>query len=106
MARMTGGEAIVKSLHREGVRVVFGLPGVQLYGVIAALREASEPDRARLHALVRGASGDGALGELRALGAPSEVLTRAHLSPVYGLPVNVLAHPVYGTPLVLPDGRT
>lgn len=35
--------------------------------VIAALREASEPDRARLHALVHGASGDGALGELRAL---------------------------------------
>src|SRR5260370_23775967 len=39
MARMTGGEALVKQLFREGVRVVFGLPGVQLYGVIAALRE-------------------------------------------------------------------
>jgi acetolactate synthase I/II/III large subunit len=42
MARMTGGEALVKQLHREGVRVVFGLPGVQLYGVMAALRE--QPD--------------------------------------------------------------
>src|SRR5712692_3938777 len=39
MTRMTGGEALVKSLHREGVRVVFGLPGVQLYGVITALRD-------------------------------------------------------------------
>jgi acetolactate synthase-1/2/3 large subunit len=39
MARMTGGEALVKSLAREGVRVVFGLPGVQLYGVMAALRD-------------------------------------------------------------------
>ena len=39
MARMTGGEALVKQLYREGVRVVFGLPGVQLYGVLAALRE-------------------------------------------------------------------
>src|SRR2546422_4194692 len=39
MARMTGGEALVKQLHREGVRVVFGLPGVQLYGVVAALRD-------------------------------------------------------------------
>src|SRR5499426_185804 len=39
MARMTGGEALVASLQREGVRVVFGLPGVQLYGVMAALRE-------------------------------------------------------------------
>jgi acetolactate synthase-1/2/3 large subunit len=36
---MTGGEALVRSLYREGVRVVFGLPGVQLYGVLAALRE-------------------------------------------------------------------
>src|SRR5215470_12557554 len=39
MARMTGGEALVQSLYREGIRVVFGLPGVQLYGVIAALRD-------------------------------------------------------------------
>jgi acetolactate synthase-1/2/3 large subunit len=39
MARMTGGEALVRSLVREGARVVFGLPGVQLYGAMAALRE-------------------------------------------------------------------
>ena len=39
MAKMTGGEALVASLYREGVRVVFGLPGVQLYGVMAALRD-------------------------------------------------------------------
>src|SRR6266508_514472 len=39
MHRMTGGEALVQSLYREGVRVVFGLPGVQLYGVMAALRD-------------------------------------------------------------------
>jgi acetolactate synthase-1/2/3 large subunit len=36
---MTGGEALVKSLAREGVRAVFGLPGVQLYAAIAALRD-------------------------------------------------------------------
>jgi len=39
MPRMTGGEALAKQLQREGVRVVFGLPGVQLYGAMAALRE-------------------------------------------------------------------
>ena len=39
MARMTGGEALVKSLARHGVRVVFGLPGVQIYGAICALRD-------------------------------------------------------------------
>jgi acetolactate synthase-1/2/3 large subunit len=38
---MTGGEALVRSLYAEGVRVVFGLPGVQLYGVMAALRDES-----------------------------------------------------------------
>ena len=38
---MTGGEALVRSLYQEGVRVVFGLPGVQLYGVMAALRDES-----------------------------------------------------------------
>ena len=36
MAKMTGGQALVKSLYREGVRVVFGLPGVQLYHAMDA----------------------------------------------------------------------
>ncbi len=35
---MTGGEVLVAALCREGVEVVFGLPGVQVYGVMAALR--------------------------------------------------------------------
>ncbi len=39
MLRMSGGEALVKSLVKEGVEVVFGLPGVQLYGIYAALRD-------------------------------------------------------------------
>ena len=43
MARMTGGEAIVKTLAREGVKVAFGLPGVQLYGIVTAFRD--EPIR-------------------------------------------------------------
>ncbi len=36
MPRMTGGQALVKSLYREGVRVVFGVPGVQLYHAMDA----------------------------------------------------------------------
>ena len=39
MARLTGGEALAKQLASEGIRVVFGLPGVQLYGAIAGLRD-------------------------------------------------------------------
>jgi acetolactate synthase-1/2/3 large subunit len=34
---MTGGQALAKSLYREGVRVIFGLPGVQLYHLLDAL---------------------------------------------------------------------
>jgi len=44
-------------------------------------------------------------GELRAVGTPTEVLTPAHLSAAYGLPISVIAHPTHGQPLVLPDGR-
>lgn len=41
MSKMTGGEALAKSLYREGIRVIFGLPGVQLYGLLDGL--AKEP---------------------------------------------------------------
>jgi len=37
MPRMTGGDAIVDSLLRHGVDTVFGLPGVQMYGLFDAL---------------------------------------------------------------------
>ncbi len=39
MTTMSGGEALVRSLVREGVEVVFGLPGIQTYGIVAALRD-------------------------------------------------------------------
>ena len=39
MPKMSGGEALVKSLVREGVEVVFGVPGIHLYGILAALRD-------------------------------------------------------------------
>ncbi len=39
MTKLSGGEALVQSLVREGVEVVFGLPGVQMYGIVDALRK-------------------------------------------------------------------
>ena len=39
MVKMSGGEALARSLVKEGVEVVFGLPGIQVYGIVAALRE-------------------------------------------------------------------
>src|SRR5262249_33149195 len=41
MPRMTGGEAIVDSLMRHGIDTVFGLPGVQTYGLFDAFARAS-----------------------------------------------------------------
>ncbi len=39
MVTMSGGEALAKSLVGEGVEVVFGVPGIQIYGIVAALRD-------------------------------------------------------------------
>jgi len=44
-------------------------------------------------------------GQVEGVGTPSEVLTEANLSRVYHMPVRVIAHPEYGSPLILPDGR-
>jgi acetolactate synthase I/II/III large subunit len=41
MPRMTGGEAIVDGLLRHGIDTVFGLPGVQTYGLFDAFSRAS-----------------------------------------------------------------
>lgn len=39
MPKMSGGQALAQSLAREGVEVVFGIPGIQTYGAFAALRD-------------------------------------------------------------------
>jgi len=44
-AQMTGGDAIVRSLLREGVDTIFALPGVQIYGLFDALARAGEEVR-------------------------------------------------------------
>ena len=43
-------------------------------------------------------------GRLEALGTPEQVFSPEILTPVYGVGLRVMAHPEYGTPLVLPDG--
>ncbi|MYH56255.1 MAG: thiamine pyrophosphate-binding protein [Acidimicrobiia bacterium] len=39
MVSMSGGEALARSLVNEGIEVVFGVPGIQVYGIVAALRD-------------------------------------------------------------------
>ena len=70
MARMTGGEAIVDSLLRHGIDTVFGLPGVQTYGLFDAFARAS--NRLRLiNARHEQATAYMALGYACATGRPA-----------------------------------
>jgi iron complex transport system ATP-binding protein len=81
--------SLVRALaHEEGLAVLIALHDLNLAAHYA--------DRVALLAD----------GELRALGAPAETLTTTHLSAAYGLPVQVLAHPLHGVPLIVPDGHT
>ena len=38
------------------------------------------------------------------MGSPAEVLTPDNLSSAYNIPVKVIPHPDYGSPLIIPDG--
>jgi iron complex transport system ATP-binding protein len=73
--------------HESGLAVLMALHDLNLAGLYA--------DRVALLAE----------GTLQAAGTPGEVLTAARLTAVYQVPVHVVPHPDYGTPLVLPDGR-
>jgi iron complex transport system ATP-binding protein len=44
-------------------------------------------------------------GQLKAIGRAEEVLTEENLTQVYDVPVHIVTHPIYGSPLILPDGR-
>lgn len=70
--------------HQEGLTVVISLHDLNLAALYA--------DRLAL------------LGErqLLAVGPPAEVLTPERLTKVYGVPVIVTSHPLYGIPLVMP----
>jgi len=68
MPEMTGGQALIKSLAREGVEVVFGLPGVQMYEAINPI--ADEPGMRFITARHEQASAYMADGYARASGKP------------------------------------
>lgn len=44
-------------------------------------------------------------GRFHAVGKPAEVLTPDLVSTAYQIPVHIIPHPNYGTPLILPDGK-
>jgi len=43
-------------------------------------------------------------GRLQAIGSPQEVLTSQNMTQTFQVPIEVISHPAYGTPLILPDG--
>jgi acetolactate synthase-1/2/3 large subunit len=68
MPEMTGGQALIKSLTREGVEVIFGLPGVQMYEAINPI--ADEPGLRFITARHEQATAYMADGYARASGKP------------------------------------
>jgi len=44
-------------------------------------------------------------GRIQTTGTPQQVLTESNIRAVYNVPVDVIPHPEYGTPLILPDGK-
>ena len=43
-------------------------------------------------------------GRLKSLGTPKEVLTAEHISPAYQTPIEIIAHPESGAPIIFPAG--
>ena len=72
MVKMSGGEALAKSLVNEGVEVVFGIPGVQIYGIVTGIRD--EPNLRMITTRHEQATTYMADGYARASGKPGVAL--------------------------------
>ena len=72
MPRMSGGEALTKSLIREGVEVVFGIAGIHMSGIIAGIRD--EPCLRLITTRHEQGAAHMADGNARATGKPGVVL--------------------------------
>ena len=90
--RMTGGQAIVGTLTRQGIDTIFGLPGVQLDNTFDALYEARNAIRT-IHPPHEQAAGYMALGYAQASGrvgacivgpGPGLLNTGAAIAPAAG----------------------
>ena len=44
-------------------------------------------------------------GRVIAIGSPHQVLTQQNIEAAFQVPVRIIMHPDYGTPLILPDGH-
>ena len=72
MVKMSGGEALTQSLVREGVEVVFGIPGIHVSGILTAIRD--EPSIRMVTTRHEQGAAHMADGYARASGKPGVVL--------------------------------
>ena len=99
MPRLTGGQAIVKSLREQGVDVVFGLPGVQLDQLFNALHDESNSirlihprhEQAAAYMAFGYAQSTGRVGTYAVVPGPGLLNTTAALSTAYACNTPVLA---------------
>jgi acetolactate synthase-1/2/3 large subunit len=98
MARMTGGEAIVKGLISNGIHTIFGLPGVQMDGFFNALFDAGEAVRVIPSRHEQGAgymalgwaAATGGVGCYAVVPGPGFLNASAALCTAYGMNAKVL----------------
>jgi acetolactate synthase-1/2/3 large subunit len=99
MARMTGGQALVKSLRNHGVDTIFGLPGVQLDGLFNALHDEGNAIRVIHTRHEQGAAymafgyaqSSGRVGVYTVVPGPGLLNTTAALATAYACNAPVLA---------------
>ena len=72
MPLMSGGEALIQSLVREGVEVVFGIPGIHMSGSVVAMRD--EPSIRHITTRHENGAAHMAYGYARASGKPGVAL--------------------------------
>ena len=72
MVKMSGGKALAQSLVRGRVEVVFGIPGIHVYGILAAIRD--EPSIRMVTTRHEQGAAHMADGYARASGKPGVVL--------------------------------
>ena len=98
MTRMTGGQAVVKSLLRHGVDTLFALPGVQMDYLFNALHDDSNAirvihtrhEQAAAYMAFGYAQSSGRVGVYAVVPGPGLLNTTAALATAYGCNVPVL----------------
>jgi acetolactate synthase-1/2/3 large subunit len=98
MTRMTGGQAVVKSLLRHGVDTIFALPGVQMDHLFNALHDDANAirvvhtrhEQAAAYMAFGYAQSSGRVGVYAVVPGPGLLNTTAALATAYGCNVPVL----------------